>query len=329
MHPVAVVGDGVDEVQEHARVAAHGAGHVAEHHQRRLALGAGAALERHQVAAGAQARAQRGAHVDAPAERIGPVAPRRHRLDRQPERRDRPLRLRQLVRRHVLEVHLLQHFLGREGEHRVELDLDVLLGSFRPLRAVRGRDGLAGAPARRRRLRLGQPVGGHDRPLNRALQADLAPEQPKGLVEEVVLIAPLDEHGVERPVEIAAPDGVDRLDGAHRLDGLAGPRRQAGAAQAPHEVHDVVGERAARLGLERHRVPGRHGRCPGRPAALRARGRWPPPGPAGRPAGGRDWRWMVSGSSSIRSSWITALDQAITSPSPITRGEVGLAACAR
>ena len=77
-----------------------------------------------------------------------------------------------------------------------------------------------------------------------------------------MLIAPLDEDGVERPVEIAAARGIDRLDGAHRLDRLAGPRRQARAAQAAHEVHDVVGERAARLGLE-PLLPDRHGCFPG------------------------------------------------------------------
>ena len=159
------------------------------------------------------------------------------------------------------KVHLLQHFLGREGEHRVELDLDVLLILL--LVWQTWGDGLAGPPARRRCLGLGQPVARHDRPLNRALQADLAPEQVKRLVEDVVLIAPLDEDGVERPVEVAAAGGIDRLDGAHRRDGLARPRRQAGAAQAPHEVHDVVGERAARLRLDRHRVR-RHDRGAGR-----------------------------------------------------------------
>ena len=188
-----------------------------------------------------------------------------------------PLRLGQLVRRHVLEVHLLQHLLGREGENRVELDLDVLL-VFLFLRQARG-DGLARPAARRRRLRLGQLVGPHDRPLDRALHPDFTPEEPERLVEEVVLIAPLDEHRVERPVEIAAADGVDRLDGAHRLDGLAGPRRQAGATQAAHEVHDVIGERAARLVLDRL-LPDRHGRCPGcwgpagAPPLASARPRW-------------------------------------------------------
>ena len=188
VHPVAVVGHGVDEVQKHARVAAHGARHVTQHYQRRQSqrLGAGAALERHHVAAGAEAR--RGgwrACRDAPTQRIGPEAPRRHRLDRQPKRRDRALGLGQFVRRHVLEVHLLQNFLGGEGEHGVELDLDVLL-CFVLLRQT-GRDGLAGPAARRRRLRLGQTIGCHDRPRHCALHADFAPEQPERLVEEVVL----------------------------------------------------------------------------------------------------------------------------------------------
>ena len=76
-----------------------------------------------------------------------------------------------------------------------------------------------------------------------------------------MLIAPLDEDGMERPVEVAAAGGIDRLDGAHRLDGLARPRRQAGAAQAAHEVHDVVGERAARFGFGLGRaLSRRHGR---------------------------------------------------------------------
>ena len=37
MDPVAVAGDGVEEMQEKARIAAHGAGNVAQHHQRRMA----------------------------------------------------------------------------------------------------------------------------------------------------------------------------------------------------------------------------------------------------------------------------------------------------
>ncbi len=67
----------------------------------------------------------------------------------------------------------------------------------------------------------------------------------EGLIEELLLVAPVDEDGVERPVEVVAAldaDGLDRLD---RGEDLARADGKAGAAQRAREMHQIGDELAA------------------------------------------------------------------------------------
>ena len=73
-------------------------------------------------------------------------------------------------------------------------------------------------------------------------QIGLAPEDVERLVEQLALVAPVHEHGVQGPVEVAAPPDADRLDRADGIQHLARADRHAGGAQRTREVHDVDGE---------------------------------------------------------------------------------------
>ena len=65
------------------------------------------------------------------------------------------------------------------------------------------------------------------------------------LIEQFALVAPVDEDGVKRPVEVAAVADADGLDRFQRLQHLARPDRHAGDAQAAGEMHDVGRQPAA------------------------------------------------------------------------------------
>ncbi len=65
------------------------------------------------------------------------------------------------------------------------------------------------------------------------------------LIEQLALVAPVHEDGMERPVEVAAVADADGLDRFQRLQHLARPDRHAGDAQAAGEMHDVGRQPAA------------------------------------------------------------------------------------
>ena len=70
------------------------------------------------------------------------------------------------------------------------------------------------------------------------------PEQPEGLVEDLVILVAGDEHGMERPVEVVAAADAG---GEHRLDCIAyrgRPDPQPRLAQRSGEIDDVVGDAA-------------------------------------------------------------------------------------
>ena len=67
----------------------------------------------------------------------------------------------------------------------------------------------------------------------------------KGLVENFVLISPIDEDRMERPVKIAAAGNTDGKNGLYRIQDFARAHRQAGGAQDASKMHDVGNEFAA------------------------------------------------------------------------------------
>ena len=207
-----------------------------------------AALERDDVGAAAERRAHRGAHVDEPPARIGDKTPRPDLRDREAQARDQPLRLRELLLGHGLEVGALQHFALGHRERRVELDLlrRVLgLGARFLLRQER-----LGEPAREIGLLVGRPPDDlrQEEPHHALEHLRVAPEDVERLVEELELLAPVEEDGGERPVEVVAPLDARDLERFQRVDDLVGPDREAGTAQDAREVHDVLGELAGAAG---------------------------------------------------------------------------------
>ena len=62
----------------------------------------------------------------------------------------------------------------------------------------------------------------------------------KRLIEQVALVAPVHEDGVQGPVKVFAGANPHRIRRLKRPDDLAGPDRQAGSPQNPGEMHDVL-----------------------------------------------------------------------------------------
>ena len=75
----------------------------------------------------------------------------------------------------------------------------------------------------------------------------VAPEHAEGLVEQLALVVPVHEHRVQGPVEIRLAGEADRLHGADGFEHAARADRQAGRAQDAREVHDVRQQRAVAI----------------------------------------------------------------------------------
>ncbi len=203
---VAVVGDGVQEMQEHARVGIHRAGDVAQHHQRRVDAHRRLAHQRNDVAAFAQRFPQRGAQIYFFSIWMDSISSSANQRQRQAQLAQHLLRLGQLGRRHGVEVHALQHLARGEGEARVHLDLllvQLLLGLLLVEQGVRQALALL-------LLRLaGAAVGlGQQRVHHLLDQLRIAPEDAKGLVEDRALLLLRQEHGRHGPVPVVAPVAV-------------------------------------------------------------------------------------------------------------------------
>ncbi len=126
---VAVVGERMEEVQQHARIAAHRARDVAEDDEGRVALAPPAPAQIDVACPAAQRIAQGRPHVDAGSGRIGAKAPRGQHHDGKTHARHHRLGRAHLVPRHLLEVHLLENLAVRIGHRGVgdELRLGRLL----------------------------------------------------------------------------------------------------------------------------------------------------------------------------------------------------------
>ena len=191
----------------------------------------------------------------APGGRAATSAPRPHAIVAELEPVDLPLGLGDLVRRHLREVARLQHLAAGDGEPRLDLDFLALRLARGRCRSSAHRLGDArrrgGALARFRRADRLEEARQH-------LLEELAapPEQPERLVEDRLLVVPLHEDGVERPVEILARVDAGDLDRADRVDHRRRTDRQPGAPEHAGEMDDVVGEPPAFRRLGRRVVHG-------------------------------------------------------------------------
>ncbi len=200
----------------------------------------------------AHRRAERRPHVGPRAAGIGDEAPRRHFHVGEAHALDRRFGARQLVERHLLEIHAAQQLAVGEGHRGVELDLLLALVVLVAV-AVAGVHRLGEAAdhllavARARRLELRQEQRHH---LLEELR--IAPEDVEGLVEDLALVALVDEDGVQRPVEILPVGDPDRLHRLDRGEQLAGADRQPGGAQRAREIHQIGKKMPLSARLLRH-----------------------------------------------------------------------------
>ena len=141
----ALLAEGVDEVEEDARIGAHRAGDVAEDDDRRMDEPRLAVAKEDQVAAGPEARAKRPPRIDGARRRRGDRAARPHLVIGQAKALELALGLGDLGRGHLREIASLQRFAVRHRPFR--LDLDV--GRLRALPRRRLEQGFGDAARRR------------------------------------------------------------------------------------------------------------------------------------------------------------------------------------
>ena len=185
------------------------------------------------LAALAQALADGAAQIGHRTQRIGAQPAGAAQVERQHQAADLALRLGDLVGAHRLEVHALQAFLVRHGQHRVH-HRRFVLGARLGLARLGHRLGDAAAAGRRAfrvllLLRLEQRHG--DRLLG---GGGIAPEQVERLVEHVLMLVAMDHRGAQRGARLGAVAEIDqrqRLLAGERL-GRARPAGRRGAAGA-------------------------------------------------------------------------------------------------
>ena len=199
-------------------------------------------------AAGLQACAQRAAHIDAMTVTVGRKAPGLHLVERQHQALDRVLGGRDLRRRHLREVLLLQHLAVGHGETRVDIELRRLALALAEVREQRLLHALG---ARRRFLVLARRRLRQHRRQQLVERATPAKEDAECLVEQQGVLVALYEHRMQRPVEIVPRADPGCFDRGQRIEHRAGTDRNAGRAQCAGEVNDVFREAA---GLLRHHI---------------------------------------------------------------------------
>ena len=160
--------------------------------------------------------------------------PGRHGHDRQRTCADDRFRHGHFGRRHLLEVHGLQQFPIRPGQRSRRSRSPRSCCSPAPSPGFGHRAGSASASRRD----ISGPScfksarsAGSSRASIRFRISRIAPEDMERLIEQLALVAPVHEHGVERPVEILAVLNADGFDRLQRLQS-PGPVRSASRLHA-------------------------------------------------------------------------------------------------
>ncbi len=124
-----------------------------------------------------------------------------------------------------------------EGHRRVEFELGLLALARRLVRVQR-----LGEAAQHLGALLLRHLDIHLRQHEREhlfQQLGIAPEDVKGLVEQHPLVRPVDEDGMQCPVEVAPVGDADRLDRGDGVEHLARPDRQPRRPQGAGEMHQI------------------------------------------------------------------------------------------
>jgi len=114
--------EGVQEMQQHLRVAAHRPRDVAQHDERRRQEDAGPPAQRREVAEGLAAVAHGTSEVDALAPRIGREPPRADGPQGHHHAGDKPFGADELLGAHLVEVARAQELVGGERQGGGEFD---------------------------------------------------------------------------------------------------------------------------------------------------------------------------------------------------------------
>ena len=248
VHAPALLGDGVQEVQEQARVLRHRARDVDERDERRVPHRCGVAEgEVDDGAAGAQRAAEGAARIDAPAvrgrrrkRRVGTL------VVGQAQRRDQRASRSAISSADIWAKSFA--FSTSRSDMVSRAENSVILARLPRLRAC-GAHRLGDAQRAGLRLRpraCAAGATGDICAISFSISAAAAPEDAEGLVEQTRVLVPLHEDRVQRPVEILARADARRLDGLDRIEHRARADRQAGGPQRAGEIGDVLGEAAAR-----------------------------------------------------------------------------------
>src|SRR5438552_15813881 len=157
-----------------------------------------------------------------------PETPRPHLEPVYPEACDGKARLCLLGDRHLLEILGAQDFQGRMRESRVEIKRPrFLLAPAPAFHLVEHRFGEA-PEAGLLGLLISGPRDLLEHQLHQLFQhLRFLPEDMESLIEDLLVLAPLYEDGMQRPVEILARSERAGLRRIERVDHLAGPDRPA------------------------------------------------------------------------------------------------------
>ena len=219
--------EAVDEVQQHPRVAFHGAADVADHHQPARLLLAAARLQPHELAAVARVVAQRPAHVQPrPSPRF--LAPRSPEAGVPSERGHQLARLQHLLRRELREVPRSQYLPCAERSREV-YSVETLvrvggLGGVVRLAARRGRPG--GRPA------IAALLAHRAQVHRRGAVLALPPEDVERLVEQGEVVLVVHEQRAQRGAHVAPAFEADVLEHA---DGVQHPSDVHVQAEPPEQ----------------------------------------------------------------------------------------------
>ena len=242
VNPAPLLSDRMHEMQEDARVLAHGARNIGDDHQWRLDHARFAEARQDEAAAGAHGSAHGCARIDADRMVGRAETPRPDFIEGEFKVCDGTLGCREFRCRHLREILRAQDLVAGTRLACVNLDNRLFFRRASLVMALEKRFGNAGFAGLHLFLFA---VRGRDRREHRDHlfnEITGAPEQPERLVENLVVLATFHKHGMERPVEfLTAADAGD----PHRFNRVARAGRtnlQPCLAQDAREIDDVVGD---------------------------------------------------------------------------------------
>ena len=168
------------------------------------------------------------------------IAPRRYFETVDGEPGDGLAGLRLLGNCHLLEILAAQDFHPRMRESRIEVErARLLLAPALAFHLVEHRFGQT-AEARLLRFLVGRTRDLLEHQLHQLLEhLRLLPEDMECLVENLLVLASLDEDSMQCPIEVHARPQRPRLRRVQRIDHMAGTDRQPRFAQHARKMHDV------------------------------------------------------------------------------------------